>query len=272
MRPPALVCGLRRCGSGEVLCLMPSWPWESVVLSILSGILGVGLLLFAWRRQPVAAVVIFGGVGAALGGWGFDAMGLLPQAGVVVGALIGGLAGAHLYPALSALAVGMAGAILLGVLYWVLGVRRPLGADLLSEPGLHSFHAALAAHPIHPVLLCVLPAVGMLVGLLVALKQRRITGAVFSSLVGGFALTLSGMLLAGMPPTVRTALLLLQPGWRWLVALPLHRRAHPGALHSLDRGPAAAGVRAAPRAAPTSPGPFGQAAERRGPIGPLMPY
>jgi hypothetical protein len=201
---------------------MSAWPWQCIFLSLSSGALGVGLLLAGGRRQQFAAVVIFGAVGAALCGWLFDSAGLQPVAGVVAGAVLGALAGAHLHPALSALAAGLAAAVLLSGFYWVLWVRQPLSLDAVAEAGSsQGLHALLADQPVHAALICILAAVGMLAGLVVGLRRQRITAIVLASLAGGFALTLSGLLLAGRPARVGTLVSLLRPGWLWCAALPL---------------------------------------------------
>jgi hypothetical protein len=118
--------------------------------------------------------------------------------------------------------VGAAAAAIAAAGYWVLWMREPLGGGpLVSAGGWHHVQTVLAARPGDAVLLCILPAVGMLAGLLIAVRFPRATGIVLCSLLGGFALTFAGLLLAGHPARLDTLALLAAPSWLWLIALAL---------------------------------------------------
>jgi hypothetical protein len=195
---------------------------ENIAPGALLGCAGLGLLTFGWRRHEIAPVLIYAGLGAVGGAWLFDAMGLLAAAGAATGAVLGGLAGAYLHSILSAMAVGTAAAVLLAATYWALAMRQPLAMEqLATEGGWRSVQAVLVAHPSHGILCCVLPAVGMLAGLLVAIRRQRETGAVLCSLLGAFAVTFAGLLLAGQPANLATLSRVARPGWLWGAALSL---------------------------------------------------
>ncbi len=201
---------------------MTGLPWEILILSVLAGVGGGALLVFGWRWPEIAPVLIYCGVGAAVGGWLFDAGGLQPIVGATLGGVLGGMAGAYLHTVLAALTIGTASAALLAVGYWVVWMRRALTAEMIgSATGWRVVQTTLSAHPTDAVLCSLLPAVGMLGGLLLSLRHPRQAGIVLCSLLGGFAMTFAALLLIGRPATTETLLQTIRPGWLWLAALPL---------------------------------------------------